>query len=197
MRSIKFSLQVVVTAVTLAGLGLGLVSCSDLGNTKALSHLIFNGILKGDGGAFLSADGIVSEVAVTLNDEADISITNDPVRDTTDVASNELYDVLLKTYTVSFERTDGGTAVPSTFGVRLTQRLPINATSTVTLLVLRPEQKYVPPLGDLQNFGVELETGYPTIQTLATVHMYGENLVGDGIELKFQFKVTFCRKCKA
>jgi hypothetical protein len=181
--------------------GAGLYSCTpDYADQQALSRLIFNQLLDAGGGAFLSADGVVSETFNLIGDDATVGLSNEAISPNANLA---LYDVLLDGYTVSFERTDGGSAVPASFGTNFTQRIPITGfgsspqVTAVEIRVLQPEQKLLPPLSDLTAFGFEQSTGFSAIQTRATIHMFGRNLTGDRVDLEFPIRVTFCNSCRA
>jgi hypothetical protein len=53
----------------------------------------------------------------------------------------------------------------------------------------------LPPLSDLRDFGFEQSTGFLQIQTVAHVHMFGRNIIGDRVELEFNIRVVFCNSC--
>jgi hypothetical protein len=191
---------VLVAAAALAVSGAGLWSCTpDYADQQALSSLHFNRIIDAGGGAFPSADGVVSETFNLIGDDVTLGISNEAISPNATLA---LYDVLLEGYTVSFERTDGGSAVPSSFGSNFTQRIPITGFGNpptvvaVEIRLLQPEQKLLPPLSDLTSFGFEQSTGFAFIHTRATIEMFGRNLTGDRVDLKFPIRVTFCNACR-
>jgi hypothetical protein len=195
MRSIVTRCSFVATIAVAGLLGVGLPGCTpDYADQQALTRLVFNGITGASGGAFQSAEGVTSETFNFISDEVTVSIANLPV--TPKVAGRPIYDVLIEGYTVEFRRTDRGTVVPQSFSVTYTQRIPVGGTAEVTLRLLSALQKGAPPLSDLNIFGAEQSTGFPWIQTIATVRIFGRNLIGDPLDLAFPIEVTFCRQCK-
>jgi hypothetical protein len=191
--------QALVASLALAVFG---VSCTtpDFADQQALSRLIFNGVTNASGGAFPTANGVASESFNLIADDVTVGLSNEAVSPNAEL---RLYDVLIDGYTISFERTDGGSAVPSTIGTNFTQRIQITPfgsaprISEVTLRLLNAEQKLLPPISDLNDFGFERSTGFLTIQALATVHVFGKNLIGDRVDVSFPIRVTFCQACRA
>jgi len=182
-----------LAAVAVLVFGVGLSSCTpDWADEEALTRLVFNGVTSADGGAFLSAGGQVNSMVQTIiNDEIVVNITNDAI--SPNIGGNELYDVILDGYTVEWARTDPpGTATPAAVSKVFAIRIPVNANRGIALTLLDPLQKFAAPLGDLNQFGFERATGFPEIQTIATIHLYGHNLKGDKVDVEFDVRVSFC-----
>jgi hypothetical protein len=201
MRAFKFPIRRLVAVIAFVSSGVGLSGCTpDYADQQALSSLHFNGILGAGGGAFTTADGVTSQTFNLIGDDVTLGISNEAISPN---ANLSLYDVLLEGYTVSFERTDGGTAVPASFGSNFTQRIPISSFGatpsiiSVSLQLLQPEQKLLAPLSDLTGFGFEQSTGFAFIHTRATIELFGRNLTGDQVSLRFPIRVTFCNSCLA
>jgi hypothetical protein len=200
MRCFRSLVRALVASAALSVFGVGLLSCTpDFADQQALSRLIYNGIQTASGGAFATSDGVASEAFNLIADDVTVLLSNEAV---SPKATSDLYDVLIDGYTVSYERTDGGSAVPSTIGTNFTERVRITAFGasptlvSVNLRILNAEQKLLPPISDLNEFGFERSTNFLTIQTKATIHIFGKNLIGDRVDVSFPIRVTFCQACK-
>lgn len=197
----KFFHRMTMSLLVIGGANV-LLSCSpDYIDNQALTQLRFNGVSDAKGGAFHTADAVVSQVDVFIQDEVRLFISNEAVSRNVP-SSDGSYDVILEGYTVSFERTDGGTNVPASWGTVFTQRLPVvpwksSATGEEVKITLYPlDQKFVRPLSDLVFFGFEQGTNFSEIRTLATVKFFGKNRMGDALNLTCKFEVVFCSLCR-
>lgn len=195
MRFCRIALQCLATLA----FGVVLAGCApDFTDEQALTQLRFNGIGAAGGGAFATPTGVNSNVGVFSADDVTVLISNESV--SPGVSPDAIYDVILEGYTVTYQRTDAGSAVPADFGTAFTTRIQatgFNARTTtpVTIRLLPLEQKLLPPLDDIGVFGFEQSTGFTKIQTLATIRMFGRNRIGDVADLTFQIPVTFCDLC--
>jgi hypothetical protein len=195
------SCRSLVTALALSSLGLAVLSCGpEFQEEQALTTLIFNGVSEASGGADFTSDGVLSHVQTgpAVQDEVTVGIQNMAV--SPGFLASSIYDVILESYTVTFTRTDAGSAVPQTFGEVFTTRIPVSQFGTsdsnpVEFALLPAGQKLLPPLSDLRDFGFEQSTGFLQIQTVAHVHMFGRNIIGDRVELEFNIRVVFCNSC--
>lgn len=201
MRLFTCSLHRMAMSLLVIGGANGLFSCSpDYTDSQALTQLRFNGIKEASGGAFSTADSIWSQVDIFTQDEITLLISNEAV--SRNVPSDGNYDVILEGYTISFERTDGGTNVPASWGTVHAQRLSVvpwksSTTGEDVEITLYPvEQKFVRPLSDLVFFGFEQGTNFSDIRALATVKFFGKNRMGDAVNLTCKFKVLFCSLCR-
>lgn len=201
MRRFVFGLRKMAISLIVIGVSAGLFSCSpDYIDNQALTQLRFNGIKTADGGAFNTADAVVSQVDIFIQDEVTLLISNEAV--SRNVPTDGNYEVILEGYTVDFKRTDGGTNVPASWGTQFAQRLPVDAwgsstTGSEVAITLFPiDQKFVRPLSDLVFLGYEQGTNFSEIKALATVKFFGKNRQGDNLNLTCQFKVVFCSFCR-
>jgi hypothetical protein len=201
MRLFRPAFRVLLTAAALSVFGAGLFSCTpDYADQQSLTLLRYNGVSTAQGGAFPVAGGVVSASDILVTDTVTVLLSNESVSPNTGTLS--LYDVILDGYTVSFERTDGGSAVPDAFGQELSQRIRVTNFGSspslvpVEILLLDPSQKLVPPLSDLTEFGFERATGFLDVQTNANVHIFGRNIMGDHVDVDFPIHVRFCGGCR-
>ena len=201
MRLVRSAVRVLLAAAALSVFGSGLFSCTpDFADQQSLTLLRYNGLSTAQGGAFPVGGGVVSATDILVSDTVTVLLSNESVSPNTGTLS--LYDVILDGYTVSFERTDGGSAVPEAFGQEFAQRIRVTnfgtspAAVAVEFLMLDPTRKLVPPLSDLTQFGFERATGFLEIQTNANIHFFGRNMIGDHVDLDFPIHVVFCGGCR-
>jgi hypothetical protein len=94
-----------------------------------------------------------------------------------------LMNVEIQSYEVSYTREDTGTRTPprlvqSIFGV-----VPINGTSTLdNYPVIREDQFNNQPFRDLQNLGIDSQTGSSVVRMRLTIRFFGRTLSGDAVE---------------
>lgn len=199
MRLCRTTFRFLATVLTSAVLAVTLSGCApDFTDEQALTQLRFNGIGLASGGAFVTPVGVNVNVGAASASDVFVLISNEAV--SPGVSPDAIYDVIIEGYTVSYERTDAGSAIPAEFGTVFTTRIPASGfnsrTTTAVLIRLIPfEQTALPPLADLDHFGFEQSTGFTKIQTLATIRMFGRNRIGDVAEVTFQIPVTFCDLC--
>lgn len=110
----------------------------------------------------------------------------------------DLQQVVIERYEVTFQRTDGGSAVPPGFerGINLVVRVtPIGQqprTSTILGLELVPStSKTQPPLSFLVDPGFEPSTGFVNIQVRATIRFFGRTLAGDPVSATATVGINF------
>lgn len=201
MRLARSTFRALLTAAVLSGFGAGMLSCTpDFADQQSLTLLRYNGIQTAAGGAFPVGGGVWSATDLLISDTVTVLLSNESVSPNTGTLS--LYDILLDGYTVDFERTDGGSAAPDSFGQNFTERVRVTnfgsspSTVAIEFLMLDPQQKLVPPLSDLTTFGFERSTGFLSIQANANVRFFGRNIIGDRVTVEFPIHVLFCGGCR-
>lgn len=117
----------------------------------------------------------------------------------TDVSSVRFLDVQLRSYRVTYQRTDGGKMVPQGF-VRTTSGL-IEAGGTATelnsFLAFEVGAFQQAPFAALlpQNGGVDPETGQRKVNLDIIIDIYGETLSGENVSARARMPLTFCAGC--
>ena len=100
-----------------------------------------------------------------------------------------LQDIILERYEVTYQRTDGGTQVPSGFERGISLRVRLTPHGEVVLreseydgLVIAPSTtKAQPPVSLLIDPGFESTTGYVNIQVNAHITFFGTTIAGDRV----------------
>jgi hypothetical protein len=108
-------------------------------------------------------------------------------------------DVQLRSYRVTYVRTDGGHAVPQPFVQTISGTLATGAASST----LNNFQAFPPgafdqaPFAALlpQNGGKDPETGRPFVQMDVILEVFGETLAGERVSGSARMPLTFCFKC--
>jgi hypothetical protein len=114
-------------------------------------------------------------------------------------ADSRFLDVRLRSYKVSYRRTDGGTLVPEPL-VRATSGIvPVGGQGTPLndFLLLETAQLRMAPFAALlpQNGGRDPETGRPDVKMDVVVDIFGETLAGDEVSARVIQAFTFCAGC--
>jgi hypothetical protein len=97
--------------------------------------------------------------------------------------TSQLMNVEIHSYEVIYTREDTGTRVPpklvqSIFGV-----VPVGGTSQLdNYPVLRQDQFNSQPFLDLQNFGIDTQTGSSVVRMRFTIRFFGRTISGDAVE---------------
>jgi hypothetical protein len=110
------------------------------------------------------------------------------------IVPTSMTDVIIRTYRVSFVRTDGGSAVPAAFQENINVSVPTNSTATIeNLTIVRATQKQQNPLYYLTPFslGYEPDTGYNNISCNVLLEFWGETIAGDRIYASGSIGITF------
>ena len=128
---------------------------------------------------------------------ADVLLTL--VQKNPDATSGTFNDVKLRSYRVSYVRTDGGTTVPASFVVPVNQLLEVGQPSTVldNFIAFEPTARNNAPFAALlpQNGGRDAQTGRQFIDMDVRVEIFGETLAGEDVYAATRFPVTFCYGC--
>lgn len=110
-----------------------------------------------------------------------------------------LMDVKLRSYRVSYIRTDGGRTVPASFVVSVNQLIPVDGAATPldNFVAVDPTARNLAPFASLlpQNGGVDPETGRRVVEMDARVEVFGETLSGEDVYAVTRFPMTFCYGC--
>jgi hypothetical protein len=118
----------------------------------------------------------------------------------TDVTDTRFLDVQLKSYRVSYLRTDGGKTVPQPF-VRATSGLiaPGGTQTLNSFVVFDPGALSQAPFAALlpQNGGIDPETGQRILKLDVIIDVFGETLAGDDVSARARMPLTFCAGCAA
>lgn len=113
--------------------------------------------------------------------------------------SGDFTQVRVTRYRVSYQRTDGGTQVPSSF-VRSTDQLLTSgsaATSLSSFTVLEADALNQAPFQALLpiNGGRDPVTQRPVVKMDVIVEIFGETLAGDRVYDATRFPLDFCYQC--
>lgn len=109
-----------------------------------------------------------------------------------------LQEIIIQRYEVTFERTDGGVAVPAGFQRAINFRVRVTANNsqsdiitTVDLVLVPSTSKAQPPISHLVSPGFEPDTGFINIQVTATIRFFGRTLAGEAISATAKIGVNF------
>jgi len=107
-------------------------------------------------------------------------------------------DVRLRSYRVSYRRTDGGTLVPASFVRSLSGLVELGGTTQVSkfqvfeidALTRAPFVALLP-----NNGGRDPETGRTVVGLDVVIDIFGETLSGEPVAARVIFPLTFCAGC--
>lgn len=112
---------------------------------------------------------------------------------------DRLIDVKLKSYRVSYIRTDGGRTVPASYVVAVNQFIAADgaAVNLDNFIAFDPTSLSQAPFAALlpQNGGRDPETGRQTVEMDVRVEIFGETLAGEDVYATARFPVEFCYGC--
>jgi len=93
--------------------------------------------------------------------------------------SSSLENVEMRTYQVVYTRADTGTRVPPPFVAPLSGIVPVNGSLTITGLNLMSNAQFGnPPISDIDQFGVDRETGSVVVELNVSITFFGRTLSG-------------------
>lgn len=125
------------------------------------------------------------------------AIVKNPSSQTTNTTFEQ---VTLTTYTVTYNRTDGGKLVPASFTRSISGLLTPGggSTSLNNFLILQPEALSQAPFAALlpQNGGRDPDTGLSTVRMDVVVTVFGQTLAGDRMSATTRFPLDFCYNCQ-
>lgn len=142
-------------------------------------------------GDVLTSGGTVPEDTIEVNFTARL-------KNPTDLTAPALQDVIINRYEVTFERTDGGSAVPKGFQRDVSARVRITPhgqqnelLTTLDVTVMPSTSKTQPPISHLISPGVEPGTGFVNIQVRATIRFFGETVSGVPVSASASVGINF------
>jgi hypothetical protein len=113
--------------------------------------------------------------------------------------SQQFNDVRIKSYHVSYVRTDGGSHVPAPFTRSIDLLVPASGASTGLgqFVILQADAITQAPFVSLlpTNGGRDTETGRSTIRMDVVVQVFGETLAGSNVSGTTRFPLDFCYQC--
>ncbi len=191
-----------------------------LAMTLALAMLSLSGCNEGPGNNPSPIDLVASVnqafqlVDVTAQScEVIGEVTLRPIVKNSKPADTRFLDVRLKSYRVTYRRTDGGTLAPAAFtrtislvlgadsSTVIPLRLPVPTSDPTELgiLVLDPGALTQAPFAALRgtNGGVDPETGKRTVTLEAIIDFFGETLSGEDVSGRARMEYTACVGCGA
>jgi len=185
----------IVTIMTVALMAGILAACSDIARQNGPVQLIVTitqnistiDLENGAVGCDISL-GTVNLRSLNLQDPAGKIPTDD-----------RFNDVQLRSYRVTYVRTDGGHQVPEPFVQTISGTLTAGSASST----LNNFQAFVPGAFDQapfpallpQNGGRDPETGKPFVQMDVIIEVFGETLAGERVSGSARSPLTFCFHC--
>jgi hypothetical protein len=188
----RTTIVMIMTVVLL--LALGIVSCSDINRQNGPIQLIVTitqnistiDIESGAAGCAVSL-GTVNLRSVFLQG----GTSTIPIDD-------RFNDVLLRSYRVTYVRTDGGNQVPEPFVRTVSGTLSGTLGATLNNFQAFPPGAFdQAPFAALlpQNGGRDPETGKPFVQLDTIIEVFGETLAGERVSGTARAPLTFCFQC--
>jgi hypothetical protein len=120
-------------------------------------------------------------------------------RPAAEIGDLRLLDVRLRSYRVTYRRTDGGSLVPQGFVRSISGIIPVNGGPTAIddFLIVEGTAINQAPFAALlpQNGGRDPETGQPIVKMDAIVDIFGETLAGDAVSARTTIPLWFCAGC--
>lgn len=191
-----------------------------LAMTLALAMLSLSGCNEGPGNnpspidLVASVDQAFQLVDVTAETcEVIGEVTLRPIIKNAEPADTRFLDVRLRSYRVSYRRTDGGTLAPAPFtrtislvllpdtttAIPLRLPVPTDDPTAFGLLILEPGALTQAPFAALRgsNGGVDPETGRRTVTLEAIIDFFGETLSGEDVSARARMEYTACVGCGA
>jgi hypothetical protein len=170
---VKISSGLLVLLGLMAMIGFG--GCGDAGGrAKTVNPVriyvtdIANQMFQSD---VMTAEGIYPDANV-------FTLKNVPLSPEEDPATSHLMDVIITGYEVKYVRKDTGVDVPKTFTGGCNYYLAVNEEVDCNVIFCRADQKEMPPLSYLWQFGYEPSTGLKIIHTTCTVTFWGRTNAG-------------------
>jgi hypothetical protein len=113
-------------------------------------------------------------------------------------ATGNFVQVRVSRYRVSYQRTDGGSQVPSPFVRSMDTLISVGSSSPLSAFtILEGDALNQAPFAALlpQNGGRDPQTGRPVIKMEVIVEIFGETLAGDNVYDATRFPLDFCYDC--
>jgi hypothetical protein len=191
MKLKRIALNAVIVLLSAA-----MLSCNSVARESSPVLLVVSGtqnlnqvdIQAGAAGCTTSLGTVTMSVKLLQNQ-------SDPLRPT----NNNLNDVQLDRYQVTYLRTDGGKLIPPTFVRSTAQVLTAGSTGTTlsnfvafetNALNLAPFVALLP-----QNGGKDPDTGLSFVKMDIVLTVFGQTLAGERVSGEARFPVNFCFNC--
>jgi len=113
-------------------------------------------------------------------------------------ATGSFLQVRVTRYRVSYQRTDGGRQVPSSFVRSTDQVIGVGASAALSsFVILEGDATAQAPFAALLpiNGGRDPDTGRPVVKMDVIVEIFGETLSGDRVFDATRFPLDFCFQC--
>lgn len=186
-----------ISFVALLLLTIAISACStknEVGETKAPVFLVISQIVQeySPFGDIITSDGKLLDETVSV--EFLNQVKNPNVYATDPLTQSRYTDIVIKSYRISYSRTDSGHAAPDGFDEAVNIHVPTNGFSIANgVIILHAHQKLQPPISFLQpyNLGFEPSTNYTAIKCRALLEFSGESLAGDKVYASGSIEITF------
>jgi hypothetical protein len=174
MRNVS---RILLTAIIGAGM-LGALGCDSRAHQTDSGGVIL---------VISDFDGLPAEVSVGGTNATGGAVTIDTLTLTSNVvpgtASSNLMDVEITAYEVTYSRGDTGTRVPPPLVQPSLLFVPAGGNTDVgNLRILQSPQLTNTPLSDLENFGIDRETGSTAIILNIRLRFFGRTIGGREVE---------------
>ena len=126
------------------------------------------------------------------------TITLQSIIKRTNPTDTRFLDVALKSYRVTYQRTDGGKLIPQSFVRSISGLVTSGGTSQLNdFLIFEPGSTRQAPFAALlpQNGGIDPETGKRSVTMEIIVDVFGETLSGQNVSARTRIPLTFCFGC--
>lgn len=111
-------------------------------------------------------------------------------------ADTRFLDIQLRSYRVSYVRTDGGKVVPNTFVESISGIVPVGGSPTTfnTFRFIDVNATNQAPFASLlpQNGSRDPETGQRFVKFDVIMEIFGETLSGENVSTRVRFPLTYC-----
>jgi hypothetical protein len=181
--------KIAMAALAAAVLGIGGCSSELTDNSAPVELIVTN-------------TQLLRQLDISPNDDADCdgsvgTINMQVIPKNTSIAG-DFNQVRVTRYRVSYQRTDGGRQVPSSFVRSMDTLIGLNETGTLTsFVILEGTALNQAPFAALlpQNGGRDPDTGQRTVKMDVIVEIFGETLGGDNVYDATRFPLDFCYDC--
>lgn len=183
--------------VAVALLGAAMVSCKEINRQSSPVQLVMASTQT------LQQLDLKPGAANCNTSIATVTIRNVLIQNTQPSANlptnSSLDDVQITSYSISYQRTDGGTSVPAPFSRSIALTLPVNAAASNlgTFLAFQPDALTQAPFAALlpQNGGRDPQTGRPVVQMNLILQVFGQTMAGERVSGSTRIPLDFCYDC--
>jgi hypothetical protein len=181
-------MRVIVTSTAAGLIAFGLSGCSDLNRQEERQSLIVT-ITPRASAVDVGAGAVANDSFGTINVRAPFLSEDNHIP-----MDNTFKDVLLRSYRVTYARTDGGREVPQPFTRSIGGRLSTGtSTSLSEFQAFQPGAFERAPFAGLlpRNGGRDRETGKPFVEMEVVIEVVGETLSGERVTGMARSPLTF------